>query len=86
MRVPRALAGALLWIVSGVIALVAVIPCLTIILLPVGIPLLKVGTRMFGQAMRLFMPPELSRPVKRPVKHGRKPVKKAWKKGRRAVA
>ena len=37
MRIPRALLGSLLWILAAVLGLVAVILCVTVILLPLGI-------------------------------------------------
>ncbi len=89
MRVVRALAGALLWIVASVLSLIAVILCVTIILLPLGIPLLKLGGRMYGYSMKLFLPRELSHPVdaaKDRIGDSRKSLRKAWKKGRKAVA
>ena len=39
MRLLRALLGALLWIVASLVGLLGVIACVTLILLPVGIPL-----------------------------------------------
>ena len=89
MRALRALAGALLWIVASVVSLIAIILCVTIILLPLGIPLLKLGGRMFGDSMKLFLPREVSHPIdaaKDRIGDGRKSLRKAWKKGRKAVA
>ena len=40
MRLLRGLLGALLWILASVLGLVGVLLCVTIILLPVGIPAL----------------------------------------------
>ena len=40
MRILRSIAGALLWIVSAVLGLAAVVLCITVILLPIGLPLL----------------------------------------------
>jgi hypothetical protein len=64
MRVLRALAGALLWILATVLGLVAVILCATLILLPLGIPLLMLARRLFGLAVRLFLPRGALHPVK----------------------
>lgn len=63
MRILRALSGALLWIVASVLGLVAVILCVTIVLIPVGFPLLLLAGRLFGRAVRLFMPPEAAHPL-----------------------
>lgn len=64
MRVLRALGGAMLWIVASLVCLVALILCVTVVLLPLGIPLLMLGRRLFGQAIRLFMPRGVVHPVK----------------------
>ena len=56
MRVLRGLSGALLWIVASVVGLLAVVLCVTVILLPVGIPLLMVAKRMFGKSVGLLLP------------------------------
>jgi len=63
MRFARGLLGALLWIVASVVGLLAVVLCATIILLPVGIPLLMVARKLFARSMRLFLPPGLAHPV-----------------------
>lgn len=64
MRVLRALGGALLWIVAAVLGLVGVLLCATVILLPVGIPLLMLTRRLFTQSIRLFLPAGALHPVK----------------------
>jgi hypothetical protein len=64
MRVLRGLAGALLWILASVVGLVAVLLCATIILLPVGIPLLFLTRRMFTASVRLFLPRAAAHPIK----------------------
>jgi hypothetical protein len=46
----------LLWIGSLLLTLVAVILCVTVILLPVGIPLLGYARRMFTLSLRLMLP------------------------------
>ena len=56
MRLLRGLAGALLWIGASLLGLVAVILCITVILLPVGIPLLRLSGQLFGRAVRLMLP------------------------------
>ena len=64
MRFLRALGGALLWIVASVVCLLALVLCVTVVLLPVGIPLLMLGRKLFGQAVRLFVPPAAAHPLK----------------------
>ena len=63
MRLLRGLAGALLWILSLVLGLVAVILCATILLLPLGLPLLGYVRRMFALSLRLILPHAVSHPV-----------------------
>ena len=56
MRLLRGLLGTLLWILAAVVGLVAVILCVTVILLPLGIPLLGYARRLFAQAVRMMLP------------------------------
>jgi hypothetical protein len=64
MRIVRGLGGTVLWLLAGVLGLLAVVLCVTVLLLPVGIPLLRVSRRMFGQATRLMLPKAVAHPVK----------------------
>jgi hypothetical protein len=81
MGLLRGLAGALLWIVSLLLILVGAILCVTIILLPVGIPLIGYAGRLFSVSVRLMLPRAASHPVKTTDKamdkHGRKARKQA---------
>jgi hypothetical protein len=63
MRVLRGLGGAGLWIVASVVGLLAVVMCVTVILLPVGIPLLMLARRMFGKSVGMLLPRALTHPV-----------------------
>ena len=63
MRILRGLGGAVLWLLACVVGLVAVILCVTVLLLPAGIPLLRVARRMFAKAARLMLPRALAHPV-----------------------
>jgi len=63
MRLLRGLAGALLWILSAVLALVAIVLCVTVILLPVGIPLLGYARRALTLSMKLMLPRAVAHPV-----------------------
>jgi len=67
----------LLWVVAAVVGLVAVILCVTVILLPVGIPLLGYARRLFTLSLKLI----LQRAVTRPVETAGRSVRK---KGREA--
>ena len=77
MRLLRGLLGALLWILAAVIGLVAAILCVTIILLPLGIPLLGVARRMFTSAVQLMLPPAVAHPAKTLDKKRRRKAKEA---------
>jgi hypothetical protein len=50
MRLLRGLLGVLLWILAGLLGLVGVVLCVTIILLPLGIPVMKLAGRLFSLA------------------------------------
>jgi hypothetical protein len=54
--------------------------CLTILLLPLGIPLLMLSRRLFGQSMRLILPRGVTHPVKETSKSLRKSGDKATSK------
>jgi hypothetical protein len=75
MRVLRALAASVLWVLAGVLALLGVLLSITIILLPVGIPLLFLARKLFRYSMTLLLP--------RSVRH---PGQELGKKGRRGAA
>jgi hypothetical protein len=47
MRLLRGLLGVLLWILAGLLGLVGVVYCVTIILLPLGISVMKLAGRLF---------------------------------------
>ena len=64
MRLVRGLLGALLWVGAAVLGLVGVLLCATLLLLPLGIPLLGYARRMFTKAVRLMLPRALAHPVK----------------------
>jgi hypothetical protein len=63
MRLIRGVGGAGLWIVASLLGLVGVILCVTIILLPVGIPLVRTAGRLYRNAMQLMLPRALAHPV-----------------------
>ena len=76
MRILRGLAGTLLWLGAAVVGLVAVLLCVTVILLPLGVPLLGVARRMFGTAVKLMLPRAASHPVQELGKSARKTARK----------
>jgi hypothetical protein len=63
MRLLRGLAGLLLWIVAAVLGLLGVILCATLILLPLGLPLLGYARRLFGLSMKMMLPRAVSHPI-----------------------
>ena len=63
MRFLRVLLGSLLWLVAGVVGLLGVVLSVTVILLPVGIPLLMLARRLFRMAMALILPRAVVHPV-----------------------
>ena len=88
MKPFRWLGAGLLWILAGLLGLVGGLLCVTIILLPLGIPILMLARKLFTASGRLLLP----RPVKHPVKEAAKAfqggggdVKAAAKRGRKAL-
>ena len=79
MRFLRGLAGALLWILAALIGLVGALLCVTIVLLPLGIPLLGAARRMFTQSVRLMLPPSVAHPVKTARHSALRGVATAWR-------
>jgi hypothetical protein len=76
MRLLRGVLGALAWIAAALLGLVAAILCVTVILLPLGIPLLAVSRRLFGQAVKLMLPRKVVHPGKEMRKKGRKALRR----------
>jgi hypothetical protein len=72
VRVLRALAGVLLWIVAALVGLIGALLSVTLILLPVGIPLLFLAKKLFTTSVQLMMPRKLAHPVKELGKQSRK--------------
>jgi hypothetical protein len=85
MRLLGGLLGALLWILASVLGLVGVLLCVTVILLPVGIPIVKIAGSLFRRSMRLLLPPALAHPVDTLVAHPVDNLTTAAKKQRRKV-
>jgi hypothetical protein len=80
----RGLGASLLWIVAGLVGLVGIILSATLILLPVGIPLLMLAKRIFGYSMVLLVPGKVRHPVasmEDSVQNGTKRLFRRSKKG-----
>jgi hypothetical protein len=90
MRLLRGLGGAVLWILASVLGLVGVLLCVTVILLPVGLPLMKLAGQLFARSLQLMLPRALAHPVNEAVKavekKDRKITKAADKENRRIRA
>jgi hypothetical protein len=63
MRLPRALAGAVLWILASVVGLLGALLCVTIIGLPIGIYLMRLAGRSFSTSVRMMLPSSLAHPI-----------------------
>lgn len=83
MRLLRGLLGTLLWIVAALLGLVGVVLCVTVILLPLGIPLTVLAGRLFAHAVRLMLPRQLAHPVREVTKTTDDLAKATRKKGRK---
>ena len=55
--------GAGLWSIAAVIGLVGLLLCVTIILLPLGIPLVMLAGRLITRSVQLMLPRMLAHPV-----------------------
>lgn len=64
MRLLRGLLGALMWIGAALLGLVGLLLSVTLILLPLGIPILGYARRLFTTAVRLMLPRSVAHPVK----------------------
>jgi hypothetical protein len=75
----RGLGASLLWIVAGLLGLVGALLCVTVILIPVGIPLIMLAKRLFGYSMAVLVPGKVRHPAKKAKKSLRDRVKRATK-------
>jgi hypothetical protein len=64
MRVLRALVGSLLWVLACVVGLLGVVLSVTLILLPLGVPLLLLARKLFKYSLTFFLPPALRHPAR----------------------
>jgi hypothetical protein len=81
----RFLAAGLVWILAGVVGLLGVVLCITVILLPLGIPLVMVARRLYTAAARLMLPRGVRHPVEQVDKSVSGEADKLLKQGRRFV-
>ena len=85
MQILRGLAGALLWVLATVLGLVAVLLCVTIILLPLGLPLLNLARQLFTNGVQLMLPRAVAHPVKTAQKSSQKKTKRTRRTARDTV-
>ena len=85
MRALRALLGGLVWILACVVGLVGALLSVTLVLAPVGIPLLFLARRLFQASMAFFLPRAMRHPVQELGKKGRKAAEGAGKKAGRTT-
>lgn len=90
MRLLRGVGGAVLWILAALLGLVGLLLCVTVILFPVGLPLLKLAGQLFARSLQLMLPRALTHPVnelaKATEKQDRKFTKAVEKKDRKVTA
>ena len=63
MRVLRGLAGVVLWLLAAVVGLLGALLSVTVVLLPVGIPLLLLARKLFTRSVQLLLPRKVAHPV-----------------------
>jgi hypothetical protein len=86
MRLLRGLLGALLWILAAVFGLVGLVLCVTVILLPLGIPVVGFAGRLFTHAVKLMLPRSLAHPIDELTKATKKKGRKIRSDSSDAVA
>ena len=93
MRALRWTAASLLGLVGGLLGLVGALLCVTLILLPVGIPILFLSRKLFQTAGQLVVPREVRHPVQEiqerssaSAKSARKSAKRKGRKGSKLAA
>lgn len=63
MKALRWLAAGLVWTLAGLMGVIGVLPSVTKVLLPVGIPVLLLARRLFVLAVQLVVPRSARHPV-----------------------
>jgi hypothetical protein len=56
MRVLRGAASIVVWLLATVLLVVSLVLCITLILLPLGVPLMLLAFRLYGYGVQLMMP------------------------------
>lgn len=79
MRIVRGIGGVVLWLLAAVVGLLGAVLSITILLLPLGIPLLILAGSMFRRSMALLLPRKVSHPVEEAGKKARRRTKRVRK-------
>lgn len=79
MRVLRAVGGAVLWLLATVVGLLGAVLSITIVLLPIGIPLLLLAGSLFRRSMALLLPRSVLHPVEETGKTAKRKAKRLRK-------
>lgn len=82
MTVLRWLGAGLVAVVAGVLALVGLILCVTLILLPLGVPVLMLARRMYALAGRMVVPRAVRHPIEELDRSGEATVGKFKRKAK----
>lgn len=77
----RLVVAALVWLVAGLLGVVGLLLSATIVLLPVGIPVLMLARRLFSLSVRLALPPVVTHPVKEMRKRAQNTGARALERG-----
>jgi hypothetical protein len=78
----RGLLASVLWLVAGLVGLVGVILSVTVVLLPLGIPVLLLAKRIFGYSVTVLVPRKVRHPVAEAGKSTRRGLNRATTRGR----
>jgi hypothetical protein len=77
MRALRAVAGVLVWLVASLLLVLAIVLCISVLLLPVGLVLGFAAIRLYALGLRLFLPRG------RDIEKGVRTQARRWKKSAR---
>jgi hypothetical protein len=80
MKALRALAGVLVWLVASLLLVVAIVLCITVLLLPVGLVLGFAALRLYAVGLRLFLP--RGRDIEKGV---RKQARRWWRRTKKSA-
>ena len=63
MRLLRGLLAVVVWLLAVVLLLVGALLSITLILLPLGLPIIRYAVRMFGAGLRLTTSRKVTHPI-----------------------